>query len=275
MLRSRRDVKPHPGTSRGESRDGRIRWTTVKRPLARPLVPDPRSPVVTVLHEDDQILVVNKPSGLLAQPDHTGTPDVLTLAKEREETPDPFVGLVHRLDRPTSGIMVLARTSDAARVLSRQFRERTAQKEYLAVVEGMLRGTGTWRDYIAKPGRHPDIVGPDHPDGKPAALDWQALRRADDRTLLRIQLRTGRPHQVRLQAAERGRPVAGDTRYGASGSGPSSGIALHHAILRVEPPSGARMDTYVAPPPDGWAPLLTAEMEAVIDQALTQAHPGH
>lgn len=229
---------------------------------------------MTVLHEDDQILVIHKPSGLLAQPDHSGAPDVLTRAKEREGGADPFVGLVHRLDRPTSGIMVLARTSEAARVLSRQFRERTAQKEYLAVVEGTLRGAGTWRDYIAKPGRRPTVVGPDHPEGKPAALDWQALRRADGRTLLRIQLRTGRPHQVRLQAAERGRPVAGDTRYGATSAGPESGIALHHAILRIEHPSGARMETYVAPPPAGWASVLTAGMDEVVERTLTQARPA-
>ncbi|MFB6247133.1 MAG: RluA family pseudouridine synthase [Salinibacter sp.] len=229
---------------------------------------------MTVLHEEPQLLVVNKPSGLLAQPDHTGAPDVLSLAKDREEASDPFVGLVHRLDRPTSGIMVLARTSDAARVLSRQFRERTAQKEYLAVVEGTLRGAGTWRDYIAKPSRQPTIVGPDHPDGKLAELDWQALRRADGRSLLRIQLRTGRPHQVRLQAAERGMPVAGDARYGAAGPGPETGIALHHAILRIEPPATARMETYVAPP-SGWAPVLTAEMKAVVERTLAQAHPEH
>lgn len=220
------------------------------------------------------MLVVHKPSGLLAQPDHSGAPDVLTRAKEREEGADPFVGLVHRLDRPTSGLMVLARSSEAARVLSRQFRERTVHKEYLAVVEGTRRGAGTWRDYIAKPERQPRIVGPDHPGGKPAVLDWQALRRADGRTLLRIQLRTGRPHQVRLQAAERGVPVAGDGRYGATGPGPESGIALHHAILRVEHPSDARMETYVAPLPAGWAPLLTAEMNDVVDRILTRARPA-
>jgi tRNA pseudouridine32 synthase/23S rRNA pseudouridine746 synthase/23S rRNA pseudouridine1911/1915/1917 synthase len=231
-------------------------------------------PPLTILHEDAHILVVHKPSGLLAQPDPSGAPDVLSRAKEREGGTDPFVGLVHRLDRPTSGLMVLARASEAARALSRQFRERTVHKEYLAVVEGTLRGAGTWRDYIAKPGRRPAVVGPDHPEGKPAALDWQALRRADGRTLLRVQLRTGRPHQVRLQAAERGGPVAGDARYGAAGPGPEAGIALHHAILRIEHPADARMETYVAPPPAGWAPLLTAEMNDVVDRILTRARPA-
>src|SRR6056297_685362 len=137
---------------------------------------------MTLLHKDAQLLVVQKPSGLLAQPARTGDVDVLTLGKRhlREQgESDPFLGLVHRLDRPTSGIMVLARTSAAARALSRQFRERTVQKTYLALVEGTWRGVGTWTDYIAKPDRQPMVVGPDHPEGKRAALDWQALHRAD------------------------------------------------------------------------------------------------
>jgi len=229
---------------------------------------------VTVLYHDEQILVVNKPAGLLAQPDHSGAPDVLTRVKERVGERDPFVGLVHRLDRPTSGLMVLARSSAAARALSRQFRERTAQKQYLAVVEGALRGIGTWTDYIAKPGRRPTIVGPDHSEGKLAELDWQALHRADGRTLLQIQLRTGRPHQIRLQAAERGSPVVGDTRYGGPEAGLPAGIALHHAVLRIEHPSGARMKTFVAEVPADWAPVLSDERAAAIDRALALARPG-
>jgi len=231
---------------------------------------------VTVLHEDDLILVVNKPAGVLAQPDHTGDADVLSLAKDRQlkrGIADPFVGLVHRLDRPTSGLMVLARTSAAARVLSEQFRERTVQKRYLAVVEGHLRGIGTWRDYVAKPGRQPKIVSPDHPDGKPAVLEWQALARGEERTLLQVELRTGRPHQIRLQAAERTVPVLGDGRYGAAEDGPPGGIALHHTVLRIDPPEGSRRATFVADVPENWAPFLTDDMRAAIERMLTQARP--
>jgi len=231
---------------------------------------------VTVLHEDDLFLVVNKPVGLLAQPDHTGDADVLSRVKERlirsGET-SPFVGLVHRLDRPTSGLMVLARTSAAARHLSRQFRERTVQKRYVALVEGQRRGIGTWRDYIAKPDRQPRIVTPDHPDGTPAVLEWQALARNGDTTLLQVELHTGRPHQIRLQAAERSVPVVGDGRYGASQAGPPGGIALHHAVLRIDHPTDARRATFGAEVPADWSPFLNDDMRAAIERMLTQARP--
>ncbi len=229
-----------------------------------------------ILHLDEHLLVVTKQAGRLAQPDRTGDADVLTLGKqflrERGEV-EPFLGLVHRLDRPTSGIMVLARTTEAARKLSRQFRERTAEKEYLALVEGALSGIGTWTDYIAKPKRMPTLVPPDHPEGRLARLDWQALNSHEERTLLRIQLHTGRPHQIRLQASTRGHPVVGDTRYGASSSLTEGAIALHHAILRVEHPATSRMETFVAPVPDGWSALLLEGMQKSIEQILERAEP--
>ena len=229
-----------------------------------------------VLYEDAQLLVVRKPAGTLAQPDHTGDPDVLTLGKRHLSTGsgEPFLGLVHRLDRPTSGLMVLARTSAAARALSQQFRERTAQKQYLALVDGVLRGIGTWQDYIAKPDRQPMIVGPEHPEGKRAELDWQALHRDDGRTLLAIQLHTGRPHQIRLQAAERGTPVVGDTRYGGPAIAPDGCIALHHAILRVEHPSEPRRKTFVDGLPGHWTSLLSDDMRAAAGRVLARARPA-
>lgn len=227
-----------------------------------------------ILHEDEHIMVVAKPPGRLAQPDHTGDADVLTLGKQhlREEgEADPFLGLVHRLDRPTSGVMVLARTSAAARTLSAQFRERTAEKTYLAVVEGSLRGIGAWSDYVAKPDRQPRLVAPDHPEGKPAELEWQALHPGNEKTLLRLQLHTGRPHQIRLQAADRGHPVVGDTRYGAGASMPNGAIALHHAVLRVEHPDQPRVEPFVAPVPDVWDRILTDRMAAAVQRELDQA----
>ena len=227
-----------------------------------------------ILHEDEHLLVIAKSPGHLAQPDRTGDVDVLTLGKqwlrEQGET-DPFMGLVHRLDRPTSGVMVLARNSTAARALSAQFRERTAEKTYLAVVEGRLRGIGSWSDYVAKLDQQPTVVSPDHPEGKFAELDWQALRCEDTSTLLRFQLLTGRPHQIRLQAAERGHPVVGDTRYGAGKSLPDGAIALHHVHLRVEHPEQARMNTFVAPLPGVWETVLSDEMRAAVAQVIDRA----
>ena len=212
------------------------------------------------LFVDEALFVVNKPAGVLAQADHTGDPDVVTLGRawlRDQGKPSSFLGLVHRLDRPTSGVMILARTSDAARSLSRQFRERTVEKTYLAVVEGTLTGIGSWTDTIAKIGRRPQIVPADHPEGAHAELTWQALARAEGQTLLQIQLHTGRPHQIRLQASERGHPIVGDQRYGASES-LDGAIALHHRRLRCEHPATLRGDTFAAPLPDHWSRFRTA-----------------
>lgn len=232
---------------------------------------------VTILYTDDHILVVQKPAGLLAQPDRTGDVDVLSLAKRRVREAgddDPFLGLVHRLDRPTSGLMILARNSAAARALSEQFRERTVEKQYLALLEGQLRGIGHWADYIAKLDRQPQIVSADNRNGKRAVLDWQVVERSRTRTLAQLTLRTGRPHQIRLQAAERGYPVVGDTRYGASTSWHDGQIALHHAIMRVDHPVDPRRDTFVAPVPDAWNGALTEDMEESATRLFEQARPG-
>lgn len=225
---------------------------------------------------DEQILVIDKPPGVLAQPDRTGDPDVVTLAKQQladESTETPFVGLVHRLDRPASGLMVLARTSAAARELSAQFRERLVEKRYLVLVEGVLEGIGTWRDYIAKPDRQPKLVTPDHSAGKRAKLRWQALTAGGGRTLLQVTLETGRPHQIRLQAADRGHPVVGDRRYGATSSLGDRAIALHHALLRVDHPDRPRRETFVAAPPALWNGAVTDAIAAAIERVLDRARP--
>jgi tRNA pseudouridine32 synthase/23S rRNA pseudouridine746 synthase/23S rRNA pseudouridine1911/1915/1917 synthase len=229
---------------------------------------------VDLKHIDDHLLVVVKPPGLLSQPDHTGDVDVVARGKHELAAAGheaEFLGLVHRLDRPASGIMVLARTSDAARNLSRQFRERTAEKQYLVLVEGRLGGVGTWTDYIAKPDRTPTLVAPDDPEGKRAVAQWQALHVADDHTLLRVELKTGRPHQIRLQASDRGHPVLGDHRYGASTTVGDRAIALHHALLRIEHPGAHRRSTFTAPPPEAWHDHLTPDGRAALERMLAQA----
>lgn len=234
-----------------------------------------KSPV-EVLHHDEHLLVVDKPPGLLSQADHTGDPDVVSLGKERlagKENGDPFLGLVHRLDRPASGLMVLARTSEAASDLSRQFRERLVEKRYVVLVEDALRGIGTWTDYIAKPDRQPRLVAPDHPDGKRAVLDWQALSTGQGRTLLQVELHTGRSHQIRLQATSRGHPVVGDRRYDAASSLRDRAIALHHALLRLDHPAQSRRRTFTSEPPAVWSDVLTEDMLSTLRRVLNHAEP--
>jgi len=217
-----------------------------------------------VLHCDDALIAVDKPAGMLSQADRTGDPDLVAVAKawlheHRTAGPNPFVGLVHRLDRPASGVMVLGRTSDAARELSRQFRERFAEKRYLAVVEGEMTGMGTCVHYIAKKGREPMIVGPDDPDGKRAVLRWQALAPGAAASVVQVQLETGRPHQIRLQLSDEGFPIIGDLRHGGKRELHGRNLALHQILLRVEHPATYQMMTLTASPPDTWRHVLTSE----------------
>lgn len=222
-----------------------------------------------IIYLDNHLLVVAKPPGLLVQEDHTGDPDLLTLGKaylkRRFDKPGQvFLGLVHRLDRPASGVMVLARTSKAAARLSEQFRRRTADKRYLAMVEGELAGAGTADHHLAQVGRSVGVVGPKHPDGKRATLAWQALASRDGTTLVAVSLETGRKHQIRVQLSALGHPLVGDFRYGASRELDGRNLALHSVRLTVEHPTRREPLTWAAAPPPAWggtyddvvAPLL-------------------
>lgn len=216
--------------------------------------------------ETDRWAAIEKPAGLLSQPDATGKPNVFDLLKRQWATPsdpDPFVGLVHRLDRPTSGVLMVAKTSEAARALSEQVQARTMDKQYVALVEGTMRGAGTMQDAIAKTATGPQIVSPDHPDAKAARLQYQALRTDAERTLIHVQLDTGRSHQIRLQCANRGHPVVHDGRYGASVQVRRPAIALHHYGLRFEDPATGRMHSVTAALPDLWSAWMSdAQAEA-------------
>ena len=203
-----------------------------------------------VLYLDNHLLVVHKPAGLLAQADHTGDPDLVTEAKaflkQRFDKPgNVFVGLVHRLDRPASGVMVLARTSKAASRLSEQFRQREPEKTYLAAVEGRLIGEGEQEDYLLKDGE-PGVVKrvkATTPGAKQAQLRWKALNVDGKKTLVEVELLTGRAHQIRVQLAGLGHPIVGDRKYGSTlpfeppGLAPGArAIALHAGRLAFEHP---------------------------------------
>lgn len=234
-------------------------------PSPRPM-PEFRLSPSDILYLDDAVLALVKPAGCLSQPDATGDTDIVKLATSylRDQTgkSDPFVGLVHRLDRPASGVMVLARSSEAARELSVQFHDRLVEKRYLAVVEGRMTGLGTCTGYIAKVGREPAIVGPKHPHGKRAVLQWQAVAPADPArgehaSVVQVQLHTGRSHQIRLQLAEEGYPIVGDFRHGASTELDGRNLALHQTLLRVEHPDTYQMLTFEAPVSGVWRHVLS------------------
>lgn len=216
---------------------------------------------IRILYEDNHVLGIDKPAGLLSQEDRTGDPTAAALGKAylREAYRKPgnvYLAPVHRLDRPASGAMVLARTSKAARRLSAAFRARQVEKRYLALATGALEGTGTWQDYLVKESRRVRAVKSGYPKAKHAHLRWKACGYEDGVSLVDISMHTGRPHQVRVQFAHRGHPLVGDVRYGAKRLFDGRNLALHCYYLAAPHPVREQPLALVAPLPASWIALL-------------------
>lgn len=172
-----------------------------------------------VLYEDNHIIVVFKPENILSQADSTGDTDMLTIIKDyiKKKYNKPgnvYLGLVHRLDRPVSGVMVFARTSKAASRLSKQIQNHEFSKQYLAVINGILpEKEGELCDYLAKDSNgNTRVVSPSN--GKKSILKYKVIAEKDNYSLVEITLITGRHHQIRVQFSSRGYPLVGDQRYG-------------------------------------------------------------
>lgn len=176
-----------------------------------------------VLYEDNHVIVVVKEKNVLSQADNTHDIDMLTIIKKylKEKYNKPgnvYLGLVHRLDRPVSGIMVFAKTSKAASRLSDQVRKKEIKKTYMAVVKGIIKkDEDTFVDYLLKLDNGNTIVTTKD-KGKESVLTYKVLKRNYEKneTLASIDLKTGRHHQIRVQFASRGYPLCGDQRYGKS-----------------------------------------------------------
>ena len=176
-----------------------------------------------VLYEDNHVIVVVKEKNVLSQADNTHDIDMLTIIKKylKEKYNKPgnvYLGLVHRLDRPVSGIMVFAKTSKAASRLSDQVRKKEIKKTYMAVVKGIIKkDEDTFVDYLLKLDNGNTIVTTKD-KGKESVLTYKVLKRNYEKneTLVSIDLKTGRHHQIRVQFASRGYPLCGDQRYGKS-----------------------------------------------------------
>ena len=174
---------------------------------------------IKILYEDNHILVAIKPINMLSQSDSTKDQDILTLLKQylKEKYQKPgnvYLGLVHRLDRPTGGIMVFARTSKAAKRLSEQIKSKIFKKTYLAVVHNNIKETDTFIDYLKK--NETKSYNTTKEDGKYAELTYRkiAYQKKGNISLVEIDLKTGRNHQIRLQFSSRGYPLYGDSKYG-------------------------------------------------------------
>lgn len=221
-----------------------------------------------ILYEDNHLIAVNKAPSEIVQGDKTGDKPLSDTLKEYiklkyNKPGEVFLGVPHRLDRPTSGVVLFARTSKALVRLNEMFKNHDAmRKTYWAIVQGapkqpearlenyLVRNEQQNKSYIAKPGAK---------DAKLAVLTYRTLTRGDHYSLLEVELLTGRHHQIRCQLAAIGCPIKGDLKYGAKRSNPDGSISLHARQITFVHPVRKEQLTITAPVPDGslFAQLLS------------------
>jgi 23S rRNA-/tRNA-specific pseudouridylate synthase len=254
--------------------------------MPRPSVP---SDAVTgagplpILFEDDRLVVVVKPAGLATANVPAGVPSVHALLRRRWGS-GAFVGIVSRLDAPVSGVLVVARTPDAAAELARQFRGRRVEKIYAAIVEGRFPGPlGTWQEWgdtiVRTPGESRSALGGPAigslrrhrasrrspqpafvPQAQSAHARARVVRRAGEVSLVELLPTTGRRHQLRVQLASRGCPIVGDRLYGAR-LPCATGIALHARTIAFDHPGDGTRRTFTAAWPVAWSERYAALLE--------------
>lgn len=189
---------------------------------------------MTVVYEDNHIIVVNKDSGEIVQGDKTGdTPlsDIVkAYIKDKYQKPgNVFLGVVHRLDRPVSGLVVFAKTSKALSRLNEMFRVGNVRKTYRAITKDMPpHPSGRLEQWLVRNEKQNKSYAYDHevPGSKKAVLEYKVIGRSDNYFLLEVHLMTGRHHQIRCQLASMGCPIKGDLKYGARRSNPDGSISL-------------------------------------------------
>jgi len=204
-----------------------------------------------ILYEDNHIIVVVKPVNIPSQGDKTGDEDMLTIIKKyiKEKYNKPgevYLGLVHRLDRPTCGVIVFAKTSKAASRLSEQVREKEIQKKYLCIVDGKLeKEKDLWKDYLLKNEKNnmSKVVEENTKNSKEAILDYEVIKYNEEINLsvVKVNLHTGRHHQIRVQFASRGHSLCGDQKYGTRGRGKQLALWAYSLSL-VHPTKKERME---------------------------------
>ena len=212
---------------------------------------------VEIIYEDNHLLVVKKPQNMPVQADISGDEDLLTYLKAdlkaRYQKPgNVYLGLVHRLDRPTGGVMVFAKTSKAASRLSEQIREGELEKTYFAVVVGRPKeDKGTLVHYLKKNTVNNSVYlcSAATEGAKRAELDYEVLESKGQVSLLRIRLKTGRGHQIRVQMQAVGCPVFGDARYGGD-LAKGYNMALWAVELRFTHPTTGDIMKYICYPPE-------------------------
>jgi 23S rRNA pseudouridine1911/1915/1917 synthase len=211
-----------------------------------------------ILHEDNHLIVVNKRVGDIVQGDKTGDKPLSEVVKEyiKEKYNKPgevFLGVVHRLDRPTTGIIVFARTSKALSRMNELFSNRETQKTYWAIVKNKpVKSVDKLVHYLKRNEKNNTSKAylKEVPDSKIASLYYQIIKELNNYTALEINLHTGRHHQIRAQLSVIGSPIKGDLKYGFDRSNPDGGIHLHARKLVVIHPVSKEEIMLVAPTPN-------------------------
>lgn len=211
-----------------------------------------------ILHEDNHLIIINKRVGDIVQGDKTGDKPLSEIVKEYikikyNKPGEVYLGVVHRLDRPTSGIVVFARTSKALTRMNALFSNRETQKTYWAIVKNKpLKSEDKLVHYIKRNEKNNTSKAfiKEVPESKLASLEYKIIKNLDNYFALEINLHTGRHHQIRAQLSEIGCPIKGDLKYGADRSNPDGGIHLHAVKLVFDHPVTKEKLNIFAPAPN-------------------------
>ncbi|KPI46347.1 RluA family pseudouridine synthase [Clostridioides difficile] len=214
--------------------------------------------MIRVIYEDNHLLVVEKPVNILSQGDDTNDKDMVNLLKDyiKKKYNKPgnvYIGLIHRLDRPVGGVMVFAKTSKAASRLSEQVRNKTFNKTYLAIIHGNMKsGKDTLKDFLYKNKKTNmvTVVKKNHKDAKEAELDYKILNFKENLSLVQVNLKTGRSHQIRVQFSSRKHPLYGDQRYGKEINKVGQQIALWSNKIELYHPTTKEKMEFTCNTPD-------------------------
>ena len=228
---------------------------------------------MTVVYEDNHIIIVNKTTSEIVQGDKTGdiplSESLKVWLKEKYNKPgNVFVGVTHRLDRPVSGLVVFAKTSKALTRLNEMFRNGDVKKTYWAIVKNCPeKPEATLTHYLIRNEKLNKTVAYDSlkPKAKEAVLSYKVIAHSNNYHLLEVDLKTGRHHQIRCQLSKIGSPIKGDLKYGFNRSNPDGGISLHARHISFIHPVSKKLINIIAPVPDD---NLWKEFENTIEKSI-------
>jgi len=257
---------------------------------------DSRDYTPEILYEDNHLIVVNKPAGMLTQGDASGRVPLLEhlkgYIKRRDHKPgNVFLGMVQRLDRQVSGVIVFAKTSKGAKRISEQIRERRVLKYYIAVTETAGEASGVageragWRElsnHLKRSGSRTLVCGSDDPGAQSAVLRMKTLFSDSAGGVHLVRLITGRKHQIRAQLSARGTPIHGDGKYGSVTRTTVPRILLHSCFVRFEHPTRKNALSITCPPPpefwsvfgDGAQQEISAHLSGALDILVSDLGPA-